>query len=199
MRLLLLAFFCIISFSASAQWWNVTKHKRYPQLVTAGLRPIQVKPVGFSKTVVSPLVLNQTEFSLSVIEHFTMKTAQHNMRFREYEEASYNFRDLAKVYVQLNKYSEAKWFFLQSNNLSRQQNNDRLTIANLMELAMVKTAIGDVALAKQDLDEAYLMATSRGWQDDAAAVNRRLDVLKRTKLAVASTTESYAGAVQSAL
>jgi hypothetical protein len=127
-------------------------------------------------------------------EHTVMKTAQHQMRFRQYEDASYSFNELAKIYVQLNKLSEAKWFFLQSNNLSRQQNNDRLTIANLMELATVKATIGDFALAQQDLDEARDLATAHNWQDDVLSVKKRVDVLQRSKLAYVKPESGLANA-----
>jgi hypothetical protein len=80
-----------------------------------------------------------------------MKTAQHNMRFRIYDVASVNFSELAQLYAQQNRFSEAKWYFLQSTFLSRQQNNNKLTIANLCKLAMVKLEIGDFILAQQDL------------------------------------------------
>jgi hypothetical protein len=183
MKALLLVLFCFISISASAQWFPIGFHKRYPQIAAVKMRPFKMPAAKITAVNVLPVNLPPSEYVLTISEHSVMKTAQHQMRFREYEDASYSFNELAKIYVQLNKLSEAKWFFLQSNNLSRQQNNDRLTIANLMELASVKQAIGDFALAQQDLDEARGMATSHNWPDDIALVKKRMDILQRSKMA----------------
>lgn len=202
MRVIFLFLFSAISFSASAQWWKIDfkKQHRYPALVHA--RPAAFKAaavkVSYNPAMVR-VALGETTYGLTLSERVVMKTAQHNMRFREYAEASYNFRDLAKIYVQLNKLSQAKWFFLQSNNLSRQQNNDRLTIANLINLALVKTAIGDFALAQQDLDEARTLATVRGWQDDLTAVDIEIKNLQQNKLVALKPGNNYVGNTQSAL
>ncbi len=183
MKVFLLAFLCSISFSASAQWWSFKKHKRYPAIAQVNHAPFTLPAAKAGYARISRVNIGQTEYGLVLNEHFVMKTAQHQMRFREYADASYSFNELAKIYVRLNKFSEAKWFFLQSNNLSRQQNNDRLTIANLIELAAVKSTIGDFALAQQDLDEARDMAAAHNWQDDVVSVKKRVDILQRSKLA----------------
>lgn len=183
MKVLLLAVLCTISFSASAQWWSFSKHKRYPTLAKVNAAPLRVADAKLNFVQVKKLAIGQTDYCLALNEHVVMKTAQHQMRFRQYEDASYSFNELAKIYVQLNKLSEAKWFFLQSNNLSRQQNNDRLTIANLIELATVKSTIGDFALAQQDLDEARDLAQAHNWQDDVQSVKKRVTVLQQSKLA----------------
>ena len=119
MKLFLLVLFSTISFSASAQWWSFTKHKRYPALAQVKAAPLNFTAAKLNYTLISKQTLLQTDYSLMLNEHTVMKTAQHQMRFRQYEDASYSFNELAKIYVQLNKLSEAKWFFLQSNNLSR--------------------------------------------------------------------------------
>lgn len=192
MKVLLPALFCFFGFSASAQWLPFLKHKRYAALPEVCSAPVQVKAIALSKPVVKPAALGLTSYSLSLNEYTVMKTAQHQMRFREYENASYSFNELAKIYVQLNKMSEAKWFFLQSNNLSRQQNNDRLTIANLIELASVKSAIGDFDLAQQDLDEARSMAAAHNWQDDLSNVQKSVNGLQRSKLVTLKTEAGIA-------
>ncbi|WP_345949399.1 MULTISPECIES: hypothetical protein [unclassified Mucilaginibacter] len=183
MKVLLLAFFCTIAMSASAQFWPFAKHPRYPLIAETKSRPFRLPAAQLKGNKISRVEIGQTPYSLKLTERIVMKTAQHQMRFREYEDASYSFNELAKIYVQQNKLSQAKWFFLQSNNLSRQQSNDRLTIANLMELSSVKSAIGDFALAQQDLEEARTMATAHNWQDDVQSVKKRLDLLQLNKLA----------------
>ncbi|MBS7566604.1 hypothetical protein KHS38_19520 [Mucilaginibacter sp. Bleaf8] len=201
MRISLLVLFCTVSLSASAQWYKLklSNYRRQPQLVTSQGPAFKLLPAKMQLTSVKRVSIAQTWYGLLLNEHVTMKTAQHQMRFREYAEASYSFRDLAKIYLQLNKLSQAKWFFLQSNNLSRQQNNDRLTIANLIDLAAIKTTIGDFSLAQQDLDEAHTLAIARNWQDDVAHVNREIKSLQRDKLAALKPGTTYAGTAQTAL
>ncbi|MBS1529621.1 MAG: tetratricopeptide repeat protein [Bacteroidetes bacterium] len=64
------------------------------------------------------------------------------------------FDNLAKVYHAQKKYTQAKWFTLQSNGISRAFNDDPGTIASLLELASIKSDIGDYTLAMRDLNEA---------------------------------------------
>jgi len=199
MKVLLLALLCTISFSASAQWWSFKPHKRYPLITQAQSPAYRLSAAKFSVPKVMRVAIGQTPYGLALSEHVVMKTAQHQMRFREYENASYSFNELAKIYVQLNQLSEAKWFFLQSNNLSRQQNNDRLTIANLIELSNVKQAIGDFSLAQQDLEEARDMAKNHNWQDDMLAVKKHLDNLQLTKLAALKPEAGFGKAGQASL
>jgi len=199
MKVLLLALLCTISFSASAQWWRLGKNKRYPLIAQSQSPAYRLTAAKFSPAKVTRCSIGQTAYSLVLSEHTVMKTAQHQMRFREYEDASYSFNELAKIYVQLNQLSEAKWFFLQSNNLSRQQNNDRLTIANLIELSGVKQAIGDFSLAQQDLEEARDMAKNHNWQDDMQSVKKRLDNLQLTKLAALKPEAGFGKAGQATL
>lgn len=179
MRIILLGFLMAIGMSASAQWLSFKKHERFPQLpqaiapaLTNVARPVNKNKPRFIS------VIQRSDYDLEKEEAIVMKTAQHNMRFRVYDEASYNFSDLAQLYLLQNRYSEAKWFFLQSNNLSRQQNNDKLTIANLISLAGIKAAIGDNKLAEQDLAEARQMATSHNWAFETAQVSEKLKYIQ---------------------
>ena len=192
MKLILLGLFCAISISASAQWF--TKHERFPQLP-------QVQDNSISRFTKVELRRNQkigtktvppSEYNMDLAEHFVMKTAQHNMRFRIYDMASYNFSDLARLYVQQNRFSEAKWYFLQSNFLSRQQNNDKLTINNLMNLAGVKADIGDFILAQQDLFEARDMAAAHGWLIDLIFVEKKLKSIQNSRITSTRAELRYA-------
>lgn len=182
MRLTLLVVLCAISMSASAQWF--TKHERFAQLpqiqdhsVSRFAKPTLRKDQKIWNKGIAP-----SQYNLEVSEDFVMKTAQHNMRFRIYNLASYNFSDLARLYVQQNRFSEAKWYFLQSNFLSRQQNNDKLTINNLINLAGVKADIGDFSLAQQDLFEARDMASAHGWLIDLILVEKKLKSIQGSRI-----------------
>ncbi|GAB3918175.1 hypothetical protein [Mucilaginibacter boryungensis] len=195
MRIALLILFCSISISASAQWWKLKKVEPRPaELENAQLQlqknflPVTVTP--------HPRIHTHTllpgDYSLELAEQAAMKTAQHNMRFRIYDVASYNFRDLAQLYVQQNRFSEAKWYFLQSTFLARQQNNNKLTISNLSKLAMVKCEIGDFILAQQDLLEAREIAASHGWLIEIIEVEKKLTQIQRNRFASLRSDMRYA-------
>jgi hypothetical protein len=195
MRLILLGLFCAISMSASAQWF--TKHERFPQLPQVQDNSVsRFTKVEFRRNQkIRNKTVSPSEYDMDLAENFVMKTAQHNMRFRIYDLASYNFSDLARLYVQQNRFSEAKWYFLQSNFLSRQQNNDKLTINNLMNLASVKSDIGDFVLAQQDLFEARDMAAAHGWLIDLILVEKKLKSIQGSRITSARPELRYASNV----
>lgn len=198
-----------ISFSASAQWYRVDlqfkKHQRYPQLAQATDHSITRLPVfiitktkglAFAKTKVTAFKLDISDYYYEAAEADIMKTAQHNMRFRIYWDASYNFSDLARLYVHQNRFSEAKWFLLQSNIISRQQNDDKHTVSNLIQLALIKANIGDYELAQQDLGEAYDIALLRGFKDDLKEITKDIKFIKQNKDSFPRPELRYADADQ---
>ena len=69
-----------------------------------------------------------------------------------------SFDFLGNLYLDQKRFSEAKWFYIQANSLSRVLNDTVTTITSLINMGIVKMAIGDKALAKQDLAEADLLA-----------------------------------------
>ena len=69
-----------------------------------------------------------------------------------------SFDMLAKIYHDQHKYSQAKWFILQSNTLSRAQHDKHAIIASLIELSSIKTDVKDYTLAMRDLNEALTMS-----------------------------------------
>ena len=69
------------------------------------------------------------------------------------------FDNLAQVYHSQKKYSQAKWFILQSNTLSRIKNDVPNIIASLLKLAAIKTDIKDYSLAMRDLNEALSLSS----------------------------------------
>src|SRR5476651_2263819 len=168
MRYFLFIILCSVSVSASAQWWqkpinsinNVfKKHERFPLL--AGLKDNSVSKLPTAKIAklkITSNIIERAPYMLYMEEMSVMKTAQHNMRFRVYNAASYNFSDLAQMYLKQNRLSEAKWYWLQSLLISRQQNDDKHTISSLMGLATCKARYGDFTQAMQDLNEARHMA-----------------------------------------
>ena len=83
-----------------------------------------------------------------------------------------SFDGLAKVYFSQKKYSQAKWFILQSNSLSRAKNDVPNIISSLLTLSSIKSAINDYGLAMGDLNEALKLSEANHLQ------KTELDVLK---------------------
>lgn len=195
MRRTLLLLLCTISLSASAQFGLFKKHERLPlleQALFSSTVNLDLAPPRIPQAHLYAYVLNRSDYSLEVQEQYVMKTAQRNMRYRVYKTASYNFSELAQLYALQNRFSEAKWYFLQSSFLSRQLNNDRLTISNLSNLAMVKSEIGDFVLAQQDLIEARNIASAHGWLIDIIEVEKKLGYIQHNRFASLRVDTRYA-------
>ena len=163
MRYFLIGVFSVACLSASAQWNPFKKKFVRPETEHLVLNSTSRLPsYKVQRPKISAVNFDPSEYSIEAAEAVVMKTAQHNMRFRVYHDASYNFTELAHLYVQESRYSEAIWFLLQSNNLSRQESDDKHTIENLVDIATIKAKMGEIALAQEDLAEAHDLAFSRG-------------------------------------
>lgn len=68
------------------------------------------------------------------------------------------FEFLGNLYQEQKRLSQAKWFYLQANTLSRSLKDTANTITSLINIGIVKIAIGDMVLAKKDFAEADLLA-----------------------------------------
>jgi hypothetical protein len=187
MKFILVIFFAAICTTASAQWYNVgqllkKKVVRTPVTeMTYGKCVARFPAVKLPRVKIHPIVIDQSEYSLEAAEAVVMKEAQHNMRFRIYNDASYNFTELAHMYVKQNRYSEAKWYLLQSNNISRQENDDKHTIENLIDLATIKANMGDIALAEQDLAEAHDLAQAKGLNQYLETIDLAMQYIRQNK------------------
>jgi len=197
MRFILLIILLTISFSASAQWWRLDlkiknlKFKkqstlrvveRPPMLIPAPNHSIARLPKAvFMSPNISLLHLTRSEISYQLAEATMIKTVQHNMRYGIYNDASYNFSELARLYLQQNRLSEAKWYLLQSNSISRQQGDNKHTISNLIDLAVVKANAGDFGLALQDLEEAHSIARYKGFKDDLKEIDQTILFIKQQR------------------
>ncbi|MEO8886872.1 MAG: hypothetical protein ABI367_12460 [Mucilaginibacter sp.] len=80
------------------------------------------------------------------------------------------FNNLTKVYRSQKKYSQAKWFVLQSNTISRTINDKPNIIASLIELAGIKMDIKDYSLAMRDLNEALKLSVDNHYASTEAKV-----------------------------
>jgi tetratricopeptide (TPR) repeat protein len=64
------------------------------------------------------------------------------------------YDQLADTYHQQKKFTQAKWFYIQSNMLARKINSPLEVVKSLINLANVKMSIGDYHLALSDYKEA---------------------------------------------
>nr|WP_067063114.1 hypothetical protein [Mucilaginibacter sp. L294] len=86
--------------------------------------------------------------------HYTL-LALHNYSY--YEDTTgirSSFDDLARVYISQKKFSEAKWFTLQSNKISRQVKDIPNIISSLVKLSAIKMELSEYKMAMRDLNEA---------------------------------------------
>jgi hypothetical protein len=198
MRFNLIIFFCVISLSASAQFWKHISFKK-KHIVLPALQPARSHSLTstsdglkLNDLQVAPAAFEPCEFTLENRCAYVMEQAKHNMRFRIYSDASYNFSDLAHLYIKLHRLSEAKWYLLQSNNIARQENDAPHTISNLVSLAEIKIELGDTASAKADLIEARDMAYSRGMQAEMADIEKRILLLAQNTTTPVKADMKYA-------
>lgn len=200
MRYIILVIFCALNLSASAQWWrgDFKKHKRYPliaQVKDHSLKKfLSAKRTPFNPKKLALVALQRSQFNLEINERIVMRAAQHNMRFREYAQASYRFSELAKIYVGENRLSEAKWYYLQSILISKQQGDYPHTISNLVSLALIKADLGDLTQAQQDLVEARDLARNTGRTQDVKMVNEKIKFVQSNKVWLPKSELRYAEA-----
>lgn len=201
--LLIIVLFTTISYSASAQWWKVSilRH-RYPAITLVKDNPaarLHFPLPKLAATKIRPFTLKESDFSIELAEDALIKTAQHNMRFRIYDQASYNFSALAKLYIKQNRLSEAKWYLLQSNSIARAENDNKHIIANLMDLALIKADMGDIVMAQQDLTEAYQLADAQCWRADMANIDKEVKYIQLNRTTASKTELRYDDAVMAAI
>lgn len=91
---------------------------------------------------------------------YTLKAIHYYSRCDDTTGLRSSFDILAKVYRSEKKYTQAKWFILQSNTMSRVKNDVPNIITSLLLLASIKTDIKDYNLALGDLNEAMKLADS---------------------------------------
>jgi len=88
-----------------------------------------------------------------------------------------SFDNLVKVYRAQKKFSQAKWFVLQSNTLSRAMHDVQNIISSLLQLAAIKADIKDYSLAMRDLNEALKLSTSNRFAKTEAKVQESYALL----------------------
>jgi len=92
--------------------------------------------------------------------NYTLQAIHYYSRYNDTTGLRISFDNLATVYRSQKKFSQAKWFILQSNTLSRAKNDVPNIISSLLELALIKTDIKDYKLAMRDLNEALTLSST---------------------------------------
>lgn len=105
-----------------------------------------------------------------------------------------SFDKLSQLFYKQKKYSQAKWYALQSNNLSRIKNDVPNIIVSLQHLAAIKTDIKEYKLAERDLKEALYWSeqqksatASASIKKDYAKLNKKLGKKSKAMQASAKT------------
>jgi tetratricopeptide (TPR) repeat protein len=100
------------------------------------------------------------------------------------------YDQLADTYHQQKKFTQAKWFYIQSNMLARKINSPFEIVNSLINLAHVKMSIGDYQLALQDYKEAEQLSQINRY------TNKTIEI--KCALAVVYTKLGNSGASSSA-
>jgi hypothetical protein len=195
-KLTLLLAFCIIGLTASAQFWKA-KRKPQPAVVEQQMPAFTIVPkASLPADAIFNQELEESDLMAYFKEQSMIKEAKHNMRFRVYVDASYNFSDLANLYVGQNRFSEAKWYLLQSNAIARNTDNSKHLVDNLLILANIKSVIGETGLALADLQEARDIAVAKGLKKELPVIEKKIKYLQTNKTTATKAELRYANAVE---
>jgi hypothetical protein len=181
MKIILAVFISVFSMNASAQFLWHKKHERLAQLT----RPESPAKTNFSK--LSGVSINsfntnlgRSRYSIDAEEAAIMRDLRRSLRYGQ-AALRIQFDNLANFYFRQNRFSEAKWYVLRSNAISRQQKNYPQIIGSLMVLADVKSVLGDFAQADADLSEAKTIASSHSLTPDLLLIEQHLKQIHLNK------------------
>lgn len=176
MKISFFLFLFVLSLSASAQFDKRGRLlKKYRPLVDDSVvytADLNILPPQILYPTISSYKTSGTADSFEKDEASVIKEAQRNMHYNLYYDASCSFSGLARLYMGKSKFSEAKWYLLQSLSLSKQTHDDKHTISSLIDLSLVKASIGDMDQARQDLNEARGIAITNGLNDELKEIDQ---------------------------
>ncbi len=101
---------------------------------------------------------------------YSMMALHQYSRFNDTIGLRLSFDNLGKIYIAQKKYSQAKWFILQSNAISRAKRDIPNLISSLITLSVIKSEIQDYKLALKDLNEALQLSVNNHNQQKEAEV-----------------------------
>lgn len=164
MKILFTLFISLISLQVSAQWyaklpWQKKNERFQPLTLVSTINQSASRPLIYNTSFNSfNTNLGRSRYSIHAEEVLLMKNLRHSMRYGQ-AAMRVQFDSLANYYFRQNRFSEAKWYVLRSNAISRQQKNYADIIGSLVVLADVKSNLGDFKQADEDLSEAKTIAS----------------------------------------
>ncbi|MGI4021663.1 MAG: hypothetical protein ACRYFA_09175 [Janthinobacterium lividum] len=172
MKVILAVFISIFSLNASAQFLWHKKYTRSPQLT------LLKSPAKSNFTELSSASFNSfntnlgpSRYRIDAEEASIMRDLRRSKRYGQ-AALRIQFDNLANFYFRQNRFSEAKWYLLRSNAISRQQKNYTQIVGSLMVLADVKSILGDFVQADADLSEAKIIASSHSLLPDLLLIEQ---------------------------
>jgi tetratricopeptide (TPR) repeat protein len=87
------------------------------------------------------------------------------------------YDQLAFIYERQKRFSEAKWFYIQSNLLAQKIGHSESIVNSLINLAHVKMAIGDSQLALEDIKEAERISVKNQYKYQLIEIKKDLNEL----------------------
>ena len=184
MKILYTLFIGLFSLQASAQFyvkipWQ-KKHERFPALGLLQEKtppPALIYNTSFSTFKTD---LGRSRYSIDAEEAMCMRNLRHSMRYGQ-AAMRIQFDSLASFYFRQNRFSEAKWYLLRSNAISRQQKNYEGIIGSLVVLADVKSNLGDFKQADEDLLEAKNIASLHSLTPNLLLIEQHTKQIKLNK------------------
>ncbi len=181
MKIIYTVFITLFSLSASAQFFTkIFLFKRKPVHLNAF--SIQLKPAP-ETLIYNPsftafkLDLGRSKYSIQTEEAFIMQKLRHSARYGQLA-MRIEFDHLANFYLSHNRFSEAKWYLLRSNAISRNQKNYGQIIGSLLVLAEIKADLGDYKQADEDLAEAKAIAILHTLIPDLQLIEHQFNQIK---------------------
>ena len=113
------------------------------------------------------------------------------------DRTNYNcFMALAKCYVDQKKYTQAKWYYIQSNISAKKAKYGQGEVLSLMQLAKLKKVIGDDKLALSDFKEAEKLAVKINFKSQLPQIRKSIAAFpgqETAKASIATASKSEEG------
>lgn len=185
MKIIVAVFISLFSIKASAQWYTkLPWHKNHESLPTLTSFPPEnkVAPEVLPTTSFNSFNTNmgRSRYSINAEEAFLMKNLRRSARYGS-DAMRLQFDNLANFYFSQKRFSEAKWYVLRSNAISRQQKNYAQVIGSLLVLADVKSSLGDFKQADADLFEAKTIAASHSLEPGLLLIEQHTKQIRLNK------------------
>ncbi|MGI4727068.1 MAG: hypothetical protein ACRYGB_00705 [Janthinobacterium lividum] len=184
MKILYTVFITLFSLNASAQFFTrFFPHKKVQPTLSA--KPVTLKPDSAVLIYNNSFTafnhdLGRSRYSFQAEEAFIMHNLRHSARFGP-TAMRMQFDSLVNFYLSQNRFSEAKWYLLRSNAISRQQKNYVQIINSLLVLAKIKSDLDDYKQADEDLLEAKSIAVSHKLLPDLQLIEQQTNQIRLHK------------------